>query len=284
MSAFVSCLALLTATTPVRWMDLAEPDRNEAIRQLGSKSLEGRLLEASERFLGTPYTLSPLGEGNGQDADPLIRFDAVDCVTFVEETIALSYAVDPETVEPILSELRYHHEIAFEDRNHLMEAQWLPHNVAKGFLRDVTRRYGGEDVQVVAKTLTADTWASKTSKSIGLAAGHQPTGSFKLAMIPLDRVPAVAPQIPSGTLLLVIREDRPYKPTRISHLGFLLHRGKKTYLRHATRGAAKVVDEELSSFLLRNSKYEKWKVVGVSLVEVLPRQARASISVERQSP
>jgi len=165
-----------------------------------------------------------------------------------------------------------------------MEAQWLPHNVAKGFLRDVTRRYAGADFQVVAKTLTAATWASKTSQSIGLAPGHRPTGSFELAIIPLDRVPEIAPRIPSGTILLVVREDRPHKPTRISHLGFLLHRGKKTYLRHATRGAAKVVDEELSSFLVRNSKYEKWKVDGVSLYEVLPRQARASISAEPHRP
>jgi len=284
MSVLVGCLALVTAAAPARWMDLSESDRDEAIRQLGSRPLEGRLLEASEKFLGTPYALSPLGEGAGPDADPLIRFDGVDCVTFVEETIALSYAVDPESVEPILSELRYHHQIAFEDRNHLMEAQWLPHNVAKGFLRDVTRRYGGEDVQVVAKTLTAATWASKTSQSIGLAPGHQPKGSFELAMIPLERVPAITAQVPSGTIMLVVREDRPYKPTRISHLGFLLHRGKNTYLRHATRGAAKVVDEELSSFLLRNSKYEKWKVDGVSLYEVLPRQASGSVSAGRKSP
>src|SRR5262249_38755847 len=284
MSVLVSALALLTAATPVRWTDMAEADRDEAIRQLGSKRLEGRLLDASERFLGTPYALSPLGEGAGQDPDPRIRFDAVDCVTFVEETIALSYAVNPETVEPILSELRYHHDVAFEDRNHLMEAQWLPHNVAKGFLRDVTRRYGGEDVQVVAKTLTAATWASKTSQAIGLAPGHRPTGSFELAMIPLDRVSEIVPQVPSGTIMLVVREDRPYKPTLISHLGFLLHRGTKTYLRHATRGAAKVVDEELSSFLLRNLKYEKWKVDGVSLYEVLPRQASGSVSAGRKSP
>jgi hypothetical protein len=172
-------------------------------------------------------------------------------------------------------------EIAFDGRNHLMEAQWLPHNVGKGFLRDVTRQYGSGDVRVVRKTLTSATWRSKSSQAVGLAPGHQPLGTFELSIIPLDRVTALAPRVRSGTIVVVVREDRPYKPTRISHLGFLLHQGKKTYLRHATRGAAKVVDEELNSFLLRNSRYEKWRVVGVSLYEVLPREPTASSSQGR---
>jgi hypothetical protein len=276
MGLLVSCFALLVAASPVRWMDLTEAEREAAMRELSTKPLPARLLEASEHFLGTPYAVSPLGEGAGKDADPLIRFDAVDCLTFVEETMAISYAADPRAVEPILSELRYAHEIAFEDRNHLMEAQWLPHNVGKGFLRDVTQQYGSGDIQVVHKTLTKATWRSRSSQAIGLDPGHQPLGTFALSVIPLKRVIAVAPQVPSGTIVVVVREDRPYKPTLVSHLGFLLHRGKKTYLRHATQGVSKVVDEDLSSFLRRNSKYEKWKVVGVSLFEVLPREPTAS--------
>jgi len=281
MNLCFNCVALILAAAPVRWMDLGEADREAAMRELSAKPLGTRLLDVSERFLGTPYAISPLGEGTGKDADPLIRFDAVDCLTFVEETMAISYAADPRGVEPVLSELRYVREIAFDDRNHLMEAQWLPHNVGKGFLRDVTRQYGSGDIQVVRKTLTSATWTSKSSQAVGLAPGHQPLGTFELSIIPLDRVTALAPRVPSGTIVLVVREDRPYKPTRISHLGFLRHQGKKTYLRHATRGADKVVDEELGSFLLRNSKYEKWRVVGVSLYEVLPREPTASSSPGR---
>src|SRR5260370_33755719 len=133
MNLCFSCIALILAATPVRWMDLGELEREAAMRELSAKPLGTRLLDASGRFLGTPYTVSPLGEGTGKDADPLIRFDAVDCLTFVEETMAISYAADPRGVEPILSELRDVRGSAFDARNHLMEAQWLHPNVGKGF-------------------------------------------------------------------------------------------------------------------------------------------------------
>ena len=53
-----------------------------------------RLIAVSSMFLDTPYLNSPLGEGAGHppDPDPLIRFDGVDCTTFVEQTMALARA------------------------------------------------------------------------------------------------------------------------------------------------------------------------------------------------
>ncbi len=275
-SISIFAISILGATAPERWMDLTDMEREASIRQLAPEPLRERLLQVSEKFLGTPYAPSPLGESQGKDADPLIRFDAVDCLTFVEETLAISFAIEPREVEAILIDLRYAEEVAFDDRNHLMEAQWLPHNLAKGFLRDVTRRYGGDSTEVVHKTLTSSTWASRSSRALGLSPSRQPIGTFDLPIIPIEQVRAVAKRIPSGTLLAVVREDRPYKPTRISHVGFVLHRGQKTYLRHATLRAAKVVDEEFSSFLLRNSKYEKWKVVGVSLYETIPPRSKSA--------
>jgi len=243
-SISIFAISILGATAPERWMDLTDMEREASIRQLAPEPLRERLLQVSEKFLGTPYAPSPLGESQGKDADPLIRFDAVDCLTFVEETLAISFAIEPREVEAILIDLRYAEEVAFDDRNHLMEAQWLPHNLAKGFLRDVTRRYGGDSTEVVHKTLTSSTWASRSSRALGLSPSRQPIGTFDLPIIPIEQVRAVAKRIPSGTLLAVVREDRPYKPTRISHVGFVLHRGQKTYLRHATLRAAKVVDDE----------------------------------------
>ena len=41
-----------------------------------------------QSFLGAPYMNSPLGEDVAPDSDPLIRFDAFDCTTFVETVLA----------------------------------------------------------------------------------------------------------------------------------------------------------------------------------------------------
>lgn len=276
MSAAPLLLWLLEAAAagggPERWMDLTQADRARAEAALPDGPLPARLLAVSERFLGTPYGFSPLGEGQGKDPDPLIRFDLVDCLTYVEETIALALARSPDQVDPLLAALRYQKQVQYEDRNHLMEAQWLPSNVKKGFLKEVTARYGGPDIQRAAKVITPATWRTPSSQALELPEERQLVGRFPLELIPLDKVLAHVRGVPSGTLMLVVREDLPGKVTRITHLGFVVQRGKHTFLRHASRNPfMRVVDEDLESFLARNAKYEKWRVDGVSLYEVLLR-------------
>src|SRR5262245_14095612 len=84
------------------WMTLDAEGRKTALARLSQLPLADRLLATSERFLQTPYHLSPLGEGGGTDPDPYFRLDAVDCLTFVEETIAMSLAPSLDRVEPLL--------------------------------------------------------------------------------------------------------------------------------------------------------------------------------------
>jgi len=260
------------------WAALTPQARTEALTSLRALALRERLLEVSQRFLETPYVVSPLGEGEGAlpDPDPLERYDAVDCLTFVEQTLALSLASSEDQISPLLRQIRYQQEPTYADRNHLMEAQWLPNNAAKHFLKDVTRRYGGGDVVVTQKELTRTSWQSKSSLDLRLPKERQALGRYRFPLLPLDKVMAHARAIPSGTLLLVVRDDLPHKATRITHLGFVVQKKKRTYLRHAARNTyGRVVDEELETFLIRNSKYAKWRVAGISLYEVLPRDEPA---------
>ncbi|WP_425441882.1 N-acetylmuramoyl-L-alanine amidase-like domain-containing protein [Stigmatella erecta] len=259
------------APTPGGWAALSPAQRAALLALESPTPLAERLLHVSERFLGTPYLASPLGEGAGVDPDPTFRVDAVDCLTFVEQSMALSLARDESEVASLLERIRYASTPVYEDRNHLMEAQWLPNNVRKGFVVDVTRRYGGEDTVRVQKVLTSLTWQSRSSQALTLPPERQPKGTFSLNMLPLDRILAHARQIPTGTILLVLREDLPLKATRITHLGFVVQKGRRTWLRHAARNRyGRVVDEDLESFLTRNAKYDKWRVTGVSLFEVHP--------------
>ena len=257
-------------SAPVVWASLNAQERAAFISGDASLPLRDRLLRVSERFLGTPYIHSPLGEGSGVDPDPTFRLDAVDCLTFVEQAMAMSMATSETDVTGLLERLRYASSPTYEDRNHLMEAQWLPNNQRKGFVVDVTRRYGGEDTVRVQKTLTPVTWTSRSSLALGLPKERQPRGTYTLNMIPLDRVMTHARTVPSGTILVVLRDDLPLKATRVTHLGFVVQKGRRTWLRHARRGVdgnGRVVDEDLETFLARNAKYDKWRVSGVSLYE-----------------
>ena len=272
MTAAPLLLWLLLSQGPARWMDLQEAERARALAALPDGPLPSRLLAVSERFLSTPYGFSPLGEGQGKDPDPLIRFDLVDCLTYVEETIALALARSPEQVDPLLAGLRYQKQVLYEDRNHLMEAQWLPSNVRKGFLKEATGKYGGADVQHSAKVITIATWHSQSSQALELPEERQLVGRFPLDVLPLDKAAAHIREVPSGTLMLVVREDLPGKVTRITHLGFVVQKGKRTFLRHASRNPyLRVVDEDVESFFTRNARYEKWRVDGVSFYDVLPK-------------
>ncbi|MGZ3481126.1 MAG: N-acetylmuramoyl-L-alanine amidase-like domain-containing protein [Myxococcaceae bacterium] len=271
-------LSLSLATTPPA--PAVDPVALEALlASVRGLSLQGRILGLSAQFLGTPYAHSPLGEGEGPDPDPRLRLDRMDCLTFVETVMALALSSSVEDVVHVLDSIRYRSRPDYAGRNHLMEAEWLPSNAAKGLVRDVTLELGGEAARPGWKVIGPEAWASTTARGLALPPEARPTGRFPLPLLPVDAVAGRAGQWPSGTLLLLVREDAPWRITRVSHLGFVVQRGGKTYLRHATRGWKDgVVDEELAHLLARHARYS-WKIAGVSLWEVRdPRPRTEAVS------
>jgi hypothetical protein len=105
----------------VVWASLSPQERASFITGDAGLPLKDRLLRVSERFLGTPYVHSPLGEGGGVDPDPTFRLDAVDCLTFVEQALAMSLATAEPEVTGLLERLRYASTPTYEDRT-----SWRP--------------------------------------------------------------------------------------------------------------------------------------------------------------
>lgn len=277
---------MMLAVWPARaqetaWSRMGAAARAEALASVADRPLEERLVALSAHFLGARYVLSPLGEGSGQDPDPLFHADAADCLTFVEQSLALAYSGSPDEVLPELTRLRYSDEgPSYASRLHLMEAQWIPTQRARGHLRDLTRSLGGADTLVEAQVLTPTTWTSRTSRALQLPKERQVEGHFDLEVIPLALARAQVDRFPHGSILMVVREPRPLIPTRITHLGIVVHRKGRTFLRHASRsGPGRVVDEDLATFLTRNAGYRKWPVVGVTVFEPQERSVRPSSPV-----
>lgn len=258
-------LLLALAATP--WSSLDDAHRASAMHTLQAlPTLRERLLAATDGFLGTPYVLSPLGEGEGRDPDPLIRFDAVDCVTMIEESLALSTAT-PETLVESLTKLRYAGDKQWANRLHIMESQWLPENVRRGLLRDVTREYGGADTKRVVKQLTAATWNEKSGKGLALPEDKHTIGRYAFDLIPAEVAAEKLKHAPAGLLVVVFRADRPWVVTRVSHVGVLVQSDKGPMLRHASRSFKKVVDEPLKRYLTRNLDFGSWTIDGLALFE-----------------
>ena len=66
-----------------------------------------RMKHITEGFLGKPYLLNGIGELQEPDPDPIVRYDAFDCLTFVEEALSLALGRTPTAVDQIRKDLRY---------------------------------------------------------------------------------------------------------------------------------------------------------------------------------
>jgi hypothetical protein len=272
--ALVLTCSLLAASAHAR-KKFAAPDESDVDKTVRATSpelpLAERLVRVSDAFVGAPYRISPLGEGAGEDPDPRIRFDAFDCTTFVETTIALALTRDLDAARALLDEIRYQGgEATFLKRRHFPEAEWIPQLVEAGYLEEITRAVAGDETAVAKKKLNPKVWDRRKRPShLELPDERIPDGVFALDIWPLDAARAGQKKIPPGTVLNLVRVDFKSVPVRVSHQGLVIEKAGKRYLRHAAdRMYHGVVDEPLDRFFSRMQKYKKWPVAGVHLAKV----------------
>ncbi len=263
-------IAVFVVLAAAPWASLDGGAFGPAFAEAHAKPLPSRVVAVSGGYLGVPYQVSPLGEGQGVDPDPLVRHDAVDCQTLVEQVMALSLAPEPGQVLPLLTAIRYADgQATYEGRSHIVEAQWLPANLAQGRLRDVTRQYGGKATRTVHKRLDEKVWAEKSGKALKLAEAARVVGEFSLDVIPAGDAVAALSKAPAGLVVVVVRADRPWLVTRVSHMGLLVHGSQGPALRHASRSFKRVVDEPLARYLARNLEHGAWTVEGLAVFEIV---------------
>ena len=205
-----------------------------------------------EQYIGKPYVNNPLGEGVAPDADPLVRFDAFDCTTFVETTLA------DGNLEK-LTKIRYKDGVAnFINRNHFIETDWLSNN--SNILTDVTSKYGRTAVRRVK--INRAEWLKRNY-------GIDDTATIKtvdLRYIPYNAVK----NIDNANPLIVLFIGDKYKDTKIlgtdlavMHMGFLLPGG---ILRHASSDLGRVVDVDFYEYVANRQKSPH--NLGIMLLEI----------------
>ena len=245
--------------------------------------LPQRVEAVSALFLGVPYRLGPLGEGpDGEfDRDPLIRFDAFDCTTFVETVMALALNSDLEAATRTLQKIRYKDgQVGYATRNHFIELDWVPNNVRAGYLRDITSDVAGRSAVKVHKTISKRRWYSRKSLASLEGAFTQdekkkqvlklrrlgkglPDQRSTLTVLPLKALPLALANIPSGTIASLVHADRRYKDTVVSHQVLLIKKSDGWYVRHAASDKA-VEDDPIG--ILASYKDSGWPLIGLNLV------------------
>ncbi len=207
---------------------------------------------AGHDFLGAQYINSPLGEGVAPDADPIIRFDAFDCTTFVETVLANGN-------QKKLNQIRYKNgDIDFLNRNHFIESDWMVNNA------DIVKNVSGQFGETAIRNVKIDkkSWFKRV---------HNIDTNFKVQNIALEYLPYdnfTKPNISREMIVLFITDNQKIRDNigtdlAVVHMGFALPNGK---LRHASSDMGRVVDVDLMEYVQQRKQNKN--NIGIVLVEI----------------
>ncbi|MBO4672442.1 MAG: DUF1460 domain-containing protein [Alphaproteobacteria bacterium] len=203
-------------------------------------------------LLGTQYINNPLGEGVAPDTDPLIRFDAFDCVTFVETVLA-----DKDINK--LNQIRYADgKPNFINRNHFIETDWLKNNA--DLIQNVSSQYAATKTRNIL--IDKKNWFKKIHN---IDTDFAPQ-NVNLEYIPYEHARGIKTSKPIIVLFVI---DSPKIRNKIGtdlavrHMGLLLPNG---VLRHASRRLGMVVDEDFEKYITQIMKNKN--NLGIMLMEI----------------
>jgi hypothetical protein len=253
---------LLSCSSPA---DGVPPAWESLEPKLRSPDLVERFVEASRLLLGIPYANGPLGEGDvgGPDPDPRVDLTRADCVTYLEESLALALSARRSERDflRILDAIRYEDgEVGFVTRNHFTMRDWVPANA--WLLDDVTATVCEGQTETVRKTI--DRASFLRDQGAAPREGLDGTSTIEFAMIPTAKLRACADRLRTGDLVLwVAKKDG----LDIAHTALLVRDPENGALlqRHASSRAGKVTDEPFAAYAERASF-----ALGIVVLRVVP--------------
>lgn len=203
-------------------------------------------------YLGAKYIADPLGEEMAPDTDPLVRYDAFDCVTFVETALAHG---DLDT----LTKIRYKGgKIGFLNRNHFMASDWIPNNA--DIVNNVSSEYAKTKTHIVI--IDKANWLKKQHNIDHSAA---PTVT-KIEYIPYYDNMKI--DVERETIVLFIADNSKKRDIigtdlAVVHTGILLPNGM---LRHASSVLGRVVDVNFAEYAAK--RMSDPNNLGITLLEI----------------
>lgn len=256
LTLVASTLFAHAATPPAAFTAAVEESRRLPLAQ--------RIDNISKSLLGVAYALDPMGEGQPPDTDPIVQYHHFDCLTYVEEVLAFALTNDDSTAQTMRTTLRYGDGIAdYSHRHHFMELQWIPANIAKGLLKDISSQLGTTTPLTV--NVTAETWQNwGPRRRFSLTDSQLPIGEWTLDVLPLDIALAAISQFPVGSIALTVHTPRAHTPSLVTHLGIIVD-GPTPTIRHASSlGGGNIRDTSLTAHIGRlKSAYVNWPMLGI---------------------
>lgn len=243
-----------------------------------SPDLLSRIDFLTTYFLSKPYLVNPQGEGVNAEIDsaPLYRFDGFDCVTYVNNVLALALSLDEHRFLETLLKLNYYDAVPlFQNRFHFMSVDWNPQNQKNNILRDITNTIIDEknkSICVLAEgEIDRPGWFLKRAEK----ADSLRAAALRKMAIAAKKECAVLPYLPLATLfdenhvprenyfsqfppVCVLEIVRPNwqlsskigTNLHVSHVGFVIRKSSGAlFFRHASSEQKCVVEVRLVDYL-----------------------------------
>lgn len=224
---------------------MEEKELQNHLERLKDSDVGRRLKELSSLFLGTTYKLHPLN-----DDDELYNFREVDCVTFIEQVLALSFINDFDQFLQTLISIRYKEgQVDFYHRNHFFSADWIPNN--KSFLR----RVGAFASKTVSKQIDKESFFTKRGYNVPEHLNLPLQISVDYDYLPANEIDSLqdfAGDEPGPYLLTIVGNK---ENVIVTHVGFVVYSGEQEepIFRHASSDKGEVVDTNLKNYVHNRS-------------------------------
>ncbi len=217
-------------------------------------------------YLGKPYIINPLGEGEESPYanGPLFREDGFDCTTYVETILAQHKSEEnKKNFMGNLLSIRYiDGKVNFFTRAHFMEFHWIPNAIKHDFIKPYPLSFTKNS----KLEINLQTWflenafiKNKDEKYKEMAKQQEESIKSSIPFVPKERIDKDFLQtLPDFMVIFFIKEIRPNswagqegKQELVTHMGIL--KNKEFY--HASSKNKEVIKTSLLSYLENNPSF-----------------------------
>jgi hypothetical protein len=214
------------------------------------------ILEIGKFFLGTAYAASTLDARGTEQL--VINLREFDCVTFVENVVALTWLFRSQqrsfkTYQKLLHKIRYRQGRlqGYTSRLHYF-SDWIHDNQMKGIVRDVTTEIGGRPLKKAISFMTThpDLYPSLKNATIlrRMKAIERKISKRSLFFVPKKGLGHFEDRIHDGDIIAITSS---IEGIDIQHVGIAARLRNRIHLLHASRKEGKVIlsKQTLSQYL-----------------------------------
>lgn len=217
------------------------------------------LLTLGRFFLGFPYRKDILGKGGREHLRVNLREQ--DCMTFVENSLALLYVLFSnhrsfKKFKNILQRIRYRggRIQGYPSRLHYF-SEWMEDNEKKGFLKEVSRELGGKPLRKSIHFMTDHLALSPPLRDrknfYKMKAIEKKISATPVFFIPKENLPKIESQIQEGDIIAIVSRK---EGLDIQHVGFAAKIRNRIHLLHASEkdGEVTLSKETLYRYLMKH--------------------------------